>query len=128
MEELPGESAAQAAADALRPDGEALKIGNVTLNTTAPDLTPLTDAETNLRIGQLDSNLTRHALNQLIGLDPNVHLRLIGPASQPPLWPEQFGGVVTGLLHRCSDRLTLKGDYQAQDQSVSQATLAQFPV
>lgn len=110
-----------------RQDEAALKKGNVTLNTTTADLALLTDAETNLRQVHLDTNLTRHALNQLMGLKPNVHLRLIGSVNQRLLSHDQFQKAVAALPHRRADLLALKAGYQAQEQTVRKAILAQFP-
>jgi len=110
-----------------REDEAELKKGNVTLNTTTVDLALLTDAETNLRQVQLDTNLTHHALNQLMGLKPNVHLRLIGSVNQRLLSHEQFQKAVAALPHRRADLLALKAGYQAQEQTVRKAILAQFP-
>lgn len=108
-------------------DEAALRKGNATLNTTTVDLTLLTDAETNLRQVQLDINLTRHALNQLIGLNPTVHLRLVGLVNQRLLSYHQFHKAVAELPHRRADLLALRAGYQAQEQTVRKAILAQFP-
>ena len=108
-------------------DEAALKKGNVTSNTVSADLTVLTDAETSLRQLQIDANLTRHQLNQLLGLQPDVHLPLIGPNNIPPVSQDQFQAAVVALPHRRVDLLALQAGYESQEQSVRQSILAQFP-
>ncbi|MGH9772143.1 MAG: TolC family protein, partial [Candidatus Acidiferrales bacterium] len=108
-------------------DEVALKKGNITLPTAAADLTLLTTAENSLRQTQLDASLTRHQLNQLLGLKPSVQLRLLGPVNDAPLAHDQFRAAVAALPHRRADLLALRAGYESQEQSVRQAVLAQFP-
>lgn len=108
-------------------DEAALKKGNVTSNTVSADLTVLADAETSLRQLEIDANLTRHQLNQLLGLQPDVHLLLIGQNKNQSISQHQFQAAVAALPHRRADLLALQAGYQSQEQSVRQAILAQFP-
>lgn len=105
----------------------ALKKGDVTLGTASVDLTALTGAENSLRQLQLDASLTRHALNQLLGLEPGVQLRLIGPVNDMLLSQDRFESAVASLPHHRADLLALKAGYASQEQSVREAILAQFP-
>lgn len=108
-------------------DEDAMKKGNVTLGTVSGDLTLLVNAENSLRQVQLDENLTRHELGHLLGLKPDVQLRLIGAVNDRPLSPEQFQAAVAALPHRRADLLALRAGYESQEQTVRQAVLAQFP-
>lgn len=108
-------------------DDAALKKGNITSSTVSADLTLLADAETGLRQLQIDANMTHHQLNQLLGLQPDVQLPLIGPGNIEPVSQDQFQAAVAGLPHRRVDLLALEAGYQSQEQNVRQAILAQFP-
>lgn len=108
-------------------DQTALQKDNVTSSTVSADLAVLADADTALRQTQLDANLTRHALNQLLGLKPDVQLHLIGPIEFTPLSQAQFTAAVAALPHRRADLLALQSGYQSQEENVRRAILAQFP-
>ena len=108
-------------------DNRAMQKGDLTLSTVSADLAVLVNADTSLRQLQLNANLTRHQLNQLLGLNPSVQLRLIGPDIAQPLSREEFETAVAALPHRRADLLALRAGYQSQEQSVRQAILAQFP-
>lgn len=110
-----------------RQDDLALKKGNLTTDAVSADLAVLTDAETSLRQLQIDANLTRHQLNQLLGLQPDVQLPLIGPEGNPPISQAQFQTAVAALPQRRVDLLALQAGYESQEQSVRQSILAQFP-
>ncbi|MGH9450985.1 MAG: TolC family protein, partial [Terriglobia bacterium] len=99
----------------------ALKKGDITVSAAAADLTLLSNAEASLRQLQLNSSLTRHQLNQLLGLEPSVQLRLVGPVNDTPLAQDQFRAAVTALPHRRADLLALRAGYQSQEQSVREA-------
>jgi outer membrane protein, heavy metal efflux system len=114
-------------ADRYRQDQAALQKSDITISVATADLTLLTDAENKLRQFQLNASTTRQQMDQLLGLQPNVSLRLIGPADTQPLSKEQFQAAVTLLPHRRADLLALQAGYQAQEQSLREAILAQFP-
>ncbi|HVA62946.1 MAG TPA: TolC family protein [Terriglobales bacterium] len=108
-------------------DQAALQAGNLTLASVAPNLSALTDADDNLRLLQADADLTRHQLLGLLGLDPGVHLPLVGRDQSPALSSLQFHQAVAALPQRRADLLALAAGYQAQEQALRQAILAQFP-
>lgn len=108
-------------------DQDALKEDNVTVSTVSADLTLLVNAENGLRQVQLNESLTRHELDHLLGLKPEVRLRLVGTANDRPLSQEAFQAAVAALPHRRADLLALRAGYESQEQSVRQAVLAQFP-
>jgi outer membrane protein TolC len=108
-------------------DEAALEQDNATANTVSADLTALTDADTQLSQLQLDANLTRHELNQLLGLQPDSELPLIGQSENRPLSRKKFEVAVAKLPHRRADLLALQAGYQSQEQRLREAVLAQFP-
>jgi outer membrane protein, heavy metal efflux system len=114
-------------ADQYRQDQAALQRGDITISVATADLTLLTDAENKLRQSQLNASMTRHQLNQLLGLQPSVRLHLIGSAGTQSLSKEQFQAAVTALPHRRADLLALQAGYQAQEQNLREEILAQFP-
>lgn len=114
-------------ADRYHRDEAALEQGNETTMTVSADLSALTDAESNLRQLQLDANQTHHDLNQLLGLQPDVQLHLIGQAVIQPVSQEQFQAAMATLPRRRADLLALQAGYQSQEQLLREAVLAQFP-
>ncbi|MGH9586463.1 MAG: TolC family protein, partial [Acidobacteriaceae bacterium] len=114
-------------ADRYHRDQAALQRDNVTSSTVSADLAVLADADTGLRQVQRDANLARHQLNQLLGLEPDVRLHLIGPVAIAPLSQAQFTAAVAALPHRRADLLALQAGYQSQEENVRRAILAQFP-
>ncbi len=113
--------------DRYHQDEAALKRSNVTADTISTELTALTGADTQLRQLQLDDNLTRHQLNQLLGLESDVQLHLVGQSASYPMSHDQFQAAVTALPYRRADLLALRAGYQSQEQSLRVAVLAQFP-
>ena len=65
---------------------------------------------------------SRHALNALLGLDPNVRLPMDGSLTLPPI-PEP----PRSRLTRRPDILALQAGYASEDASLRKAILAQFP-
>ena len=105
----------------------AMERGDETSTTVASDLILLSDADTALRQLQIDDNLTQHALDTLVGLDPNAKLHLIGQAQLQPLTRARFEEAVSALPHRRVDLLALQAGYQSQEENLRRAVLAQFP-
>jgi outer membrane protein, heavy metal efflux system len=114
-------------ADRYHQDQAALQRGDITISVATADLALLTDAENKRRQLQLNADMTRHQLNQLLGLQPRVRLHFIGSTTTQSLSKEQFQAAVTALPHRRADLLALQAGYQAQEQSLRAAILAQFP-
>jgi outer membrane protein, heavy metal efflux system len=114
-------------ADRYRQDEAALQQDNATANTVSADLTALANMDTQLSQLQLDTNLTHHALNQLLGLQPDTELPLIGQSESRPLSREEFQAALAALPHRRADLLALQAGYQSQEQLLREAILAQFP-
>lgn len=114
-------------ADRYRQDQAALQKSDITISVATADLTLLTDAENKLRQFQMNASTTEHQLDQLLGLQPSVRLHLIGSTDVQPFSKAQFQAAVTSLPHRRADLLALQAGYQAQEQSLREAILAQFP-
>ena len=110
-----------------RQDEAALQQGNATANTVSADLTALTDADTQLSQLQLEINQARHALNQLLGLQPDLPLQLVGQSESRSLSREEFQVAIAALPQRRADLLALQAGYQSQEQRLREAILAQFP-
>jgi len=114
-------------ADRYRVDERVLEKGDVTYNVVSADLALLTGAETSLRQLETAGNLTRHQLNALLGLQPEVRLPLVGPAQSRMISQEQFRAALGQLGKTRVDLLALQAGYESQEQSVRQSILAQFP-
>jgi cobalt-zinc-cadmium efflux system outer membrane protein len=105
----------------------AMERGDETSTNVAADLTLLANAEAALRQLQIEINLTRHDLNALLGLGPQVKLHLIGQPQIPPLAPSAFHDALSALPRRRVDLLALQAGYQSQEENLRRAVLAQFP-
>ena len=105
----------------------AMERGDETSTTVASDLILVSDADAALRQVQIDKNLTQHALNTLVGLDPNAQLHLIGEAKLQPLTRARLEESVSALPHKRVDLLALQAGYQSQEENLRRAVLAQFP-
>jgi cobalt-zinc-cadmium efflux system outer membrane protein len=114
-------------ADRYHRDQAAMRHGDETAGVVAADLNAFVDADTNLRQLQTEMNVNRHALNALLGVDPEVSLHLIGPAAAPALTHEEFDQALAALPQRRADLLALQAGYQSQEESLRRAILAQFP-
>ncbi|HET7313463.1 TolC family protein [Salinisphaera sp.] len=110
-----------------RRDRKALRQGNLTLATSSADLVALVDANTQLRQLQRQRNQTRHALDALLGLKPEVKPRLTGFARLHPFSRAQFRTALAQLPRRRPDLLALKAGYHSQEATVRKAILQQFP-
>lgn len=108
-------------------DKAAFQQGNVSADTASADLTAFVDADRNLHQLELDANQTRHDLNLLLGLEPDVQLHLIGHSESKTFSPDDFRVAVAALAHHRADLLALQAGYQSQEQTLREAVLAQFP-
>ena len=104
----------------------ALKQGDVTLGVAGADLTALLDANTRINTLRRQMIQTRHALNALLGLAPNVRLHLAGGPKVATLGRRQINRALAHLSQR-PDLLALKAGYESQEQRLREAVLAQFP-
>ena len=83
------------------------------------------DAETRLRIAENDLTRARGDLNQLLGLPPELMVR-IAPPPAPPI-PPPTNVLVEQALVRRLDLRALRAGYDAAEADVHKAVLDQFP-
>ena len=105
----------------------ALRSGDITLDVNGTDLTALLDTLSQINQLEQTHNQTRHDLNLLLGLVPDVEI-IFTPLQPPtPLAREQVDAQLQSLSERRPDLLALKAGYASQEASVRAAILAQFP-
>ncbi len=114
-------------AQTWRQEQAALERGEATAGAVATELDLLRGADAALRQVQLEANQTRHELNRLLGLGPEVRLILRPPTARRPLTPEELRAAVAAAPRRRADLLALQAGYESQEQRVREAVLAQFP-
>ena len=110
-----------------REDEAALEGHYLAAGVVSANLKALARANANLRQLRLDANQKRHALNQLLGLEPDVRVHLAGQSGSHRLSRDQYQAAVAALPHRRADLLALQAGYRSQEQRVREAILAQFP-
>jgi outer membrane protein TolC len=106
---------------------QALKAGNLTLDVTGTDLTALLDANTKVSKMEQNVNKTRHDINLLLGLQPDVPLDLAPLPVLPPLPRTNRQQTLADLPRRRPDLLALQAGYLSQEEKVRRAILSQFP-
>lgn len=109
-------------------DESSLKQGFVTAGAVTPDFAAWNSAETEWRALELEENHTRHALDELLGLAPDVELRLRGTLGEHPLTAAQYRSALAALPQRRPDLLALQAGYHSQEEQLREAILAQFPL
>jgi cobalt-zinc-cadmium efflux system outer membrane protein len=105
----------------------AMDRGDETSTTVASDLALVSDADAAFRQAQIENNLTRHQLNELLGLETDAELHLIGQPQVRPLSRAKLEKAVSALPHRRVDLMALQAGYQSQEENLRRAVLAQFP-
>jgi outer membrane protein, heavy metal efflux system len=112
-----------------RRDEASLARGDVTTADVAADCDAWRAAEADWRSFELDDNQARHALDELLGLEPGVWLRLrAGPPMERPLSAAEYRAALAALPHRRPDLLALQAGYRSQEEKLRAAILAQFPL
>lgn len=106
---------------------KALTEGDVTLDINGTDLTAFVD--TSSRLNQLMQlhNETRHSLNGLLGLAPDVPLYFKGLPDLTLIDTNLINGYLASLSNRRPDLLALQKGYDSQEAQVREAILSQFP-
>lgn len=105
----------------------ALKRNDISATDAALGLKALTDTENSLRKLEVDANQVQHALNQLLGLEPEVQLALLGRNEERSISEVELRKAMTAVPHHRADLLALQAGYESQEQHFRQAILAQFP-
>ncbi len=105
----------------------ALSHGDATLDAESIDLVALQKVDQQINDTARRINQTRHDLNALLGIAPEAKLELTGIPTLPALDEQAVIGILPELARRRPDLLALQAGYQAQEQRVREAILAQFP-
>lgn len=114
-------------ADRYARSSNALRQGDLTLDFAGTDLTALLDAQTRVSQMERQLNQTRHDLDVLLGLAPDVALTL-APMHEPvPPDAAREALALKTIQHRRPDLLALQAGYLSQEAGVRRAILAQFP-
>ena len=108
-------------------DLHAMQRGDATAPVVSADLVQLSNAQASVRQRETAMNLAKHQLNELLGLEPDVRLHLVGAMHVPELSRDEFRAAVAALPQRRADLLALRAGYQSQEETVREAILAQFP-
>ncbi len=108
--------------------GQAVEMGEVTLDAANLDLASLQNMETTINDLSRQINTNRHALNDLLGLAPDTRLLLVGDADIPPLDETKIQKNIAHLAERRPDLRALEFGYASQELRVRMSILAQFPV
>ncbi|QBR03798.1 TolC family protein [Paraburkholderia pallida] len=100
---------------------------NVSADTATAALTSWEDARKQYADMQHAREQTRHDLNALLGLAPDVDLPLSGAAMVEPPDASTLDAAVAALPKRRPDLIALQAGYEAQEQKYRAAILNQFP-
>jgi outer membrane protein TolC len=105
----------------------ALDRGLLTLDAVTPHLVALQDV--NRQINDLErlTSQSRHDLNFLMGVSPEVAVPLTGGATLPELDEAAVEKLLPDLPRRRPDLVALQAGYAAEEQRYRAAILAQFP-
>lgn len=106
----------------------ALAQGNLTIDAADADLAALQTLETTINDLSRQINANRHDLNALLGLAPDLTLRLVGDTQLPPLDETGIRANMENIGERRPDLLALQAGYESQEQRFRQSVLAQFPI
>ena len=111
-----------------RRDEASLKHRYVTVSDVTADFIAWNSAEAEWRAFELQDNQTRHALDELLGLAPDVQLRLRGAPREQPMTTTQYRSALAALPRQRPDLLALKAGYHTEEERLREAILAQFPL
>ena len=111
-----------------RVEQRAYQAGDLSLADLGLSLAALQNVQTLTADTASARNASCHALNEILGLGPDVRLNLIAD-SDPELPPAQteINDALAKLPVRRPDLLALQYGYKSQDEEVWRAVLAQFP-
>ena len=112
----------------LQRNQQALRQGDATLATLAPDLVAGSDAQKMLDDFERTQQTRRRDLDVLLGLDSAVRLELVDEIALPTLDAEAIRAQLPDLANRRPDLIALQLGYRAQEEKVRGAVLAQFPL
>tara|TARA_R110001599_G_scaffold289553_1_gene492499 strand:- start:8788 stop:10140 length:1353 start_codon:yes stop_codon:yes gene_type:complete len=113
--------------DRYQRSARALQDGDITLDVNGTDLTALVDTLSQINQLQQTHNQTRHDFNLLLGLAPDVEVKMATLPPASPLIADTVSGRLAELSDIRPDLLALKAGYESQEANVRAAILAQFP-
>ncbi|MDB4875547.1 MAG: hypothetical protein JWM41_1993 [Gemmatimonadetes bacterium] len=105
----------------------ALVRGLLTLDAVTPHLVALQDVNRQINDVERLMSQSRHDLNALLGLGPEVAVPLTGSAVLPDFDEAAVERLLPDLPRRRPDLIALQAGYAAQDLRYRAAILAQFP-
>lgn len=105
----------------------ALAAGDTTIDVVSADLSGLQSVDTQINALERETIKTRQELDALLGLAPDVRLRLVGRSTLPPLYDNQIRADLARLAAYRPDLLALRAGYASQDYQLRAAILGQFP-
>ncbi|HLG87157.1 MAG TPA: TolC family protein [Alphaproteobacteria bacterium] len=114
-------------ADRMARDQKAVEQGNLTLSAISPDLAALADIDKQIADADRQAAQRRRDLDVLIGLDPSVRLDLASDIVVPRIDPPKIEEALHRSLMSRPDLVALQLGYDAQEEKVYGAILAQFP-
>jgi len=103
----------------------AAEAGNLDLSDEAPLRVAAASAESDLAAARLSQLQSWQSLDALLGLEPSVRFSIIAPIAASP--PADITPFLSGLPARRPDLVALQLGYDAADEDVRAAILAQFP-
>lgn len=106
---------------------KAAREHNLTVDMATAALTAYEDARKQYTDMQHAREQTRHDLNALLGLAPDVALPLSGESPDTAIADDSFDVALQQLPQRRPDLLALKMGYESQEQKYRAAILNQFP-
>jgi outer membrane protein, heavy metal efflux system len=104
-----------------------LKQGEVTLDQAGAAASAWFDAANRLDQVRQQHSRAQHQLRALLGLKPNAKLKLASTANLPPRNIDVDEAALSDIPKRRPDLLALQAGYDAQQNRVRSAILAQFP-
>jgi outer membrane protein TolC len=114
-------------ADRYRRTRTALDRGLLTLDTVTPHLAAQQDVERQINDLERLAAQSRHDLNALLGLAPDVAMPLVGPTALTEIDEASIERVLPDLPRRRPDLIALQRGYAAEELRYRAAVLAQFP-
>lgn len=105
----------------------ALDEEDLTIDVVSADMTALQDATASVHGLERQLTKTRHDLNALLGLSPDVKLDLVGNVDLPASDLKTIDRDLEHLPERRPDLLALQAGYASQEERFRKAVLAQFP-
>jgi outer membrane protein TolC len=106
---------------------QAVAAGNETLTVSTPDLAALQTIITQINDLQRQQLARRHQLNALLGLAPEVVMKLSPTPDLPPWNAGAAAQALPTLADRRPDLVALRLGYRAQNAKLRTAILSQFP-